>query len=414
MSGSLKAREHHLIQIVPADTGRIKVVLPYHPDRIVKIKSIKGRRWHAEGRYWTVPRTDEAVSHLLTLFAGEPVDVHSSLPTVTDVVSQEPSHLGSLQPPLLVTLREALRSRHYSRRTEQSYCHWVTRFLAFHHPRRPEELAAAEINGFLNHLALKQRVSASTQTQALSAILFLYRYLLCREIGTLDQLIRARKPHRLPVVMTRDEVRSVLQELHGIYRLMAGLMYGGGLRLMECLRLRVQDLDLRSHQVLVRDGKGGKDRITMLPQSMVEPLTEQLERARAWHLRDLKEGWGRATLPHALARKYPHAAAEWGWQFVFPADHRWVNPRTGEEGRHHVHESAVQRAVKDAVRKAGLVKHATCHTFRHSFATHLLADGYDIRTVQELLGHKDVKTTMRYTHVLNRGPRGVRSPADGL
>lgn len=403
------------IQITPAEAGRLKIILLYHPDRIAKIKGVKGRRWHAEGRYWTVPDGEGVVSGLLTLFAGDAVDVHSSLHAVKDLVTREPlSNLENREPPLLTQFIDALRSRHYSRRTEQSYCHWVRRFASFHHPRQPDELAAAEINDFLNHLALKQRVSASTQTQALSAILFLYRYLFHREIGRLDHLIRARKPHRLPVVMTRDEVRSVIQELHGVHRLMAGLMYGSGLRLMECLRLRVQDLDLQAHQVLIRDGKGAKDRITMLPQSVVGPLGEHLKRARALHQRDVKEGWGRVVLPHALARKYPHAAAEWGWQFVFPADHRWVNPRTGEEGRHHVHESAVQRVVKDAVRKAGLVKHATCHTFRHSFATHLLGDGYDIRTVQELLGHKDVKTTMLYTHVLNRGPHGVRSPADVL
>jgi integron integrase len=412
---SAKTAVNGSIQITSAEAGRLKVVLPYHPDRIAKIKGVKGRRWHADGRYWTVPDGEGVVSGLLTLFAGDAVDVHSSLHAVKDLVTREPlSNLENREPPLLTRFIDALRSRHYSRRTEQSYCHWVRRFVSFHHPRQPDELAAAEINDFLNHLALKQRVSASTQTQALSAILFLYRYLFHREIGTLDHLIRARKPHRLPVVMTRDEVRSVIEELHGVYRLMAGLMYGSGLRLMECLRLRVQDLDLQTHQVLVRDGKGAKDRITMLPQSVVGPLGEQLKSARALHQRDVKEGWGRVVLPYALARKYPNAAVEWGWQFVFPADHRWVNPRTGEEGRHHVHESAVQRVVKDAVRKAGLVKHATCHTFRHSFATHLLGDGYDTRTVQELLGHKDVKTTMLYTHVLNRGPHGVRSPADVL
>lgn len=306
MNGSSNTVAQGPILISPAEAGRLKVILPYHPDRIAKIKGVKGRRWHADGRYWTVPDSEGALPRLLTLFAGDAVDVHSSLRTVKDLVAQEPpSNLENLQPPLLSKLRDALRSRHYSRRTEQSYCHWVRRFASFHHPRQPDELAAPEINDFLNHLALKQRVSASTQTQALSAILFLYRYLFHREIGTLDHLIRARKPHRLPVVMTRDEVRSVIQELHGVYRLMAGLMYGSGLRLMECLRLRVQDLDLQTHQVLVRDGKGAKDRITMLPQSVVGPLGEHLKRARALHQRDVKEGWGRVVLPHALARKYP-------------------------------------------------------------------------------------------------------------
>jgi len=275
-------------------------------------------------------------------------------------------------------------------------------------------MAEADINAFLSHLALKERVSASTQTQALSAILFLYRFVLGREIGKLEGLIRARKPRHLPVVMTRDEVRAVIGELKDEYRMMAGLMYGAGLRLMECLRLRIQDVDFDANQVTVRGGKGAKDRITLLPQAVKRPLQEHLKRVRTIHERDLQEGWGRVYLPDALARKYPNAAADWRWQYVFPADHRWVNGQTGNEGRHHIHESAVQRAVKEAVRKAGIAKHATCHTFRHSFATHVLEDGYDIRTIQELLGHTDVKTTMIYTHVLNRGGKGVRSPVDSL
>jgi integron integrase len=319
---------------------------------------------------------------------------------------------GDRKPKLLDRLREALRSRHYSRRTEQTYCHWVKRFIFFHHVRHPAEMAEPKINAFLTHLAVTERVSASTQ--ALSAVLFLYRHVLGREVGTLEGLIRARKPRRLPVVMTKDEVRAVIGELKGDYRVMAGLMYGAGLRLMECLCLRVQDVDFAANQMTVRDGKGAQDRLTMLPQAVKEPLTDHLKRVRALHERDLQDGWGRVSLPYALARKYPNAAAEWRWQYLFPAEHRWVNQTTREQGRHHVHESAVQRSVKDAVRNAGMVKRATCHTFRHSFATHLLEDGYDIRTVQELLGHKDVKTTMIYTHVLNRGGRGVRSPVDSL
>jgi integron integrase len=275
-------------------------------------------------------------------------------------------------------------------------------------------MAEADINAFLSHLALKERVSASTQTQALSAILFLYRFVLVREIGKLEGLIRARKPRHLPVVMTRDEVRAVIGELKDEYRIMAGLMYGAGLRLMECLRLRIQDVDFDANQVTVRGGKGAKDRITVLPQAVKGPLAEHLKRVRAIHQSDMQDGWGRVPLPDALARKYPNAAADWRWQYVFPANHRWVNGQTGQEGRHHIHESAVQRAVKEAVRKAGIAKHATCHTFRHSFATHLLETGYDIRTIQELLGHTDVKTTMIYTHVLNRGGKGVRSPVDSL
>ncbi len=327
--------------------------------------------------------------------------------------AQQPA-TGTRKPKLLDRLREALRSRHYSRRTEQTYCHWVKRFIFFHNVRHPAEMAEPEINAFLTHLAVKDRVAASTQTQALSALLFLYRHVLGREVGTLEGLIRARKPRRLPVVMTRDEVWAVLDGLKGEHRLMGELMYGAGLRLMECLRLRIQDLDFAASQIAVRDGKGAQDRLTMLPETSKGPLLEHLRHVGAIHQQDLREGWGRVHMPYALARKYPNAASEWSWQYVFPAEQRWRNPQTGEQGRHHIHESAVQRAVNDAVRKAGFAKRATCHTFRHSFATHLLDNGYDIRTVQELLGHKDVKTTMVYTHVLNRGGRGVRSPMDAL
>ncbi len=275
-------------------------------------------------------------------------------------------------------------------------------------------MAEPEINAFLTHLAVKEKVSASTQNQALCALLFLYRHVLGREIGDLGEVIRARKSRRLPVVMTRDEVKAVLGRLDGDKWLMASLMYGSGLRLMECLRLRVQDIDFARNEILVRDGKGGKDRATMLPKSVSGPLQEHLRQVKVTHRNDLADGWGRVQMPMALDHKYPNAPADWRWQWVFPQEKRWKNGRTGQEGRHHVDPSLVQRVVKQAVTRAELTKRATCHTFRHSFATHLLEGGYDIRTVQELLGHKDVKTTMIYTHVLNRGPAGVRSPVDGL
>jgi len=318
------------------------------------------------------------------------------------------------KPRLFDLLRESLRSRHYSRRTEKTYCLWVKRYIFFHNVRHPAEMAEPEINAFLTHLALKEKVSASTQNQALAALLFLYRHVVGREVGDLGQVIRARKPTRLPVVMTREEVKTVLAQLTGFKWLMASLMYGAGLRLSECLRLRVQDVDFGRNEILVRDGKGAKDRITMLPISLKVPLQDHLTKVKEIHAKDLAAGWGRVQLPEALDRKYPNAPIEWRWQWIFPQENRWKNTKTGEEGRHHIDESLLQKAVKDAVARAGLTKRATCHTFRHSFATHLLEGGYDIRTVQELLGHKDVKTTMIYTHVLNRGPAGVRSPVDVL
>jgi len=318
------------------------------------------------------------------------------------------------RPKLLDQLRDALRSRHYSRRTAKTYCQWVRRYIFFHNVRHPAEMGEHEINAFLTHLAVKNQVSASPQNQALSALLFLYRHVIGREVGDLGDVIRARKPKRLPVVMTREEVKVVLASLTADKWLMASLMYGAGLGLMQCLRLRVQDIDFSRNEILVRDGKGAKDRITMLPVSLKAPLQEHLKQVKAVHERDLDDGWGRVQLPMALDRKYPNAPKEWRWQWVFPQENRWKNTKTGEEGRHHVHETILQRAVKEAVRKANVVKHVGCHTFRHSFATHLLESGYDIRTIQELLGHKDVSTTMIYTHVLNRGGHGVRSPVDGL
>ncbi len=331
-------------------------------------------------------------------------------PTSLGVIPVQPAQ----QPKLMDRLREALRSRHYSRRTEQCYCHWVKRFIFFHKIRHPAEMAEPEINAFLTHLAVKEKVSASTQNQALSALLFLYRHVLSREMGDLGNVIRARRPKRLPVVLTREEVKAVLGNLTGDKWLMANLIYGAGLRLMECVNLRVHDLDCVANQITIRDGKGFKDRLTMLPEAVKPPLREHLALVRRIHQRDLADGYGRVSLPYALARKYLNAPSDWGWHWVFPQESRWVNPQTGDQGRHHLDGSIIQKAVKAAVRRAGIPKHATCHTFRHSFATHLLEAGYDNRTVQELLGHKDVQTTMIYTHVLNRGGKGVRSPVDTL
>jgi integron integrase len=317
-------------------------------------------------------------------------------------------------PKLLVRVRDALRSRHYSKRTEDSYVVWIRRYIFFHKMRHPAEMAESEVNQFLTHLAIKDKVSASTQNQALSALLFLYRYVLDRPLGQLGEVIRARKSKRLPVVLTREEVRAVLGGLRGEQRLIAVLMYGTGMRLMECLRLRMKDVDFGSNEILIRQGKGDRDRRTMLPVKVKPPLQQHLERVKKIHARDLADGYGRVPLPDALQRKYPNASSDWRWQFVFPQARRWVNQETKEQGRHHVDASIIQKSIKAAVSKAGIAKLATAHSLRHSFATHLLEDGYDIRTIQELLGHKDVKTTMIYTHVLSRGGRGVRSPADAL
>jgi integron integrase len=315
-------------------------------------------------------------------------------------------------PKLLDQTRNRIRARHYSIRTEATYLRWIRDFIIFHGKRHPREMGALEVRDYLSHLAVWRNVAASTQNQALSAILFLYRDVLGTKLDWIEGIERAKKPSRLPVVFTKDEARSVLARLDGAKWLMASLLYGAGLRLMECVRLRVKDIDFARSQIVVREGKGGKDRVTMLPLSLAEPLSCHLERVRSLHEQDLSEGSGDALLPHALARKYPNAGREWGWQYVFPSARRSTDPRTGREGRYHVLETALQKAVKQAIRSAGINKPGSCHTFRHSFATHLLEDGYDIRTVQELLGHSDVKTTMIYTHVLNRGGKGVRSPID--
>ena len=319
------------------------------------------------------------------------------------------------EPRLLDRVRLAVRARHYSLRTEEAYVGWVRRFVLFHGKRHPIDMGEKEINLFLSDLAVRQRVGASTQGQALAAILFLYRHVLEKPLPVPEGLVRAKRPRHLPSVLTRAEVRAVIGRLGGAPKLVATLLYGSGMRLLEALRLRVKDVEFGSNRIVVRDAKGNRDRVVPLPVVVRAALPPFLSRARRLHAADLAAGFGDVLLPDALDRKYRGASREWGWQWVFPADHRSFDPRTQVERRHHLHETVVQRAVKQAMSETSVSRAASCHTFRHSFATHLIEDGYDIRTIQELLGHKDVKTTMIYTHVLNRsGGRGVRSPADVL
>lgn len=315
-------------------------------------------------------------------------------------------------PKLLDRLRAEIRVRHYSLRTEYVYVDWVRRFIFFHNKRHPKDMGARELQDFLSHLAVERKVSASTQNQAKSALLFLYREVLNIELPWLDEVITAKTTKRLPVVLTHIEARRLLDAMSGTMGLITSLLYGTGMRLMEGLRLRVKDVEFSRREVIVREGKGNKDRITVLPENLILPLQAHLAKVKALHERDLRAGFGEVFLPDALAVKYPSAPKAWGWQFVFPSPTRSVDPRSGVERRHHVYETSVQRAVREASKLAGIHKPVTPHVLRHSFATHLLQAGYDIRTVQELLGHKDVQTTMIYTHVLNRGGRGVVSPLD--
>ena len=311
-------------------------------------------------------------------------------------------------------MRDRLRVKHYSIRTETQYLQWIKRFILFHDKRHPREMGAVEVEAFLTHLAVAGRVAAATQNQALSALLFLYREVLNIDLPWLDKVVRAKQPQRLPVVLTRQEVTAILDRMTGVHGLMARLLYGTGMRLMECVRLRVKDVDFERAEIVVRDGKGAKDRITMLPQALIGPLQDHLRWRRQLFEDDKAKGRAAVYLPDALGKKYPNAAVDWPWQYIFPSGSYSIDPRSGEERRHHIDEKLLQRAVKKAVQASGVAKLATPHTFRHSFATHLLQSGYDIRTVQELLGHADVATTMIYTHVLNKGGRGVTSPLDAM
>ena len=315
-------------------------------------------------------------------------------------------------PKLLDRVRSLMRMRHYSYQTEQTYLKWIRRFIGFHNIRNPIDMGAAEVEAFLSNLAVERNVAASTQNQALAALLFLYREVLSVDLPWLDKFTPAKKPSRVPVVLTKDEVKTIINQLKDTNWLIANLLYGSGLRLQEALRLRVKDLDFGFRQIVVRDGKGAKDRFTVLPNVLIEPLQKQLLTARKIHDADLRNGLGRVVMPFALSRKYPNAETGWAWQFVFPSKSLSVDPRSGIKGRQHVSPSSLQKPFKEAVRKSRIPKNASPHTLRHSFATHLLQDGYDIRTIQDLLGHKEISTTMIYTHVLQNNRFGVRSPAD--
>ena len=385
------------IRLEPAEPGRLWARFVYTQERVQKIRSVPGRRWHQDEKAWSIPET--SVEELKSAFVGEAVEFRSA------------PAAASPHAELHARSRACARARHLSPRTEEAYLGWIERFLKSNAGEVPDEQA---VSRFLTSLAVELKVSASTQNQALAAVLFLHRDVLGRKLELIENVVRAQAPRRLPVVLAKDEVRRILSQMDGSPRLMAMLLYGAGLRLMECCRLRVKDLDFSRGHIVVRAGKGDKDRTTMLPASAREPLLSHLKLVRAQHQEDLAKGLGSVALPHALDRKYPGAPKEWGWQWVFPATQHYTEEATGLRRRHHLHESVLQKAFKEARIRAGVAKPAGCHALRHSFATHLMEDGYDIRTVQELLGHNDVSTTMIYTHVLNRGGRGVLSPADRL
>ncbi len=393
-----------MISLSSDPSGSIKATFPYKPEVVAKLRTIKARQWHPEDKYWSFPAYEAALDELLAVLAGEEIDIHPSLRALG----------GPFQiDPLIDRARHLIRLKHYSIRTERSYLPWITRYLVFHQNRDPEDMGSPQIEAFLSHLAVDLRVSASTQNQAFNALLFLFREVLKRELEDSINAIRAKQPKHLPTVMTRDETMKVIAAIPADYQLMAKLIYGSGLRLMECVRLRVKDINFENNHLVVRDAKGMKDRITVLPDNVKASLVEQLERVRLLHEDDKAKGYGCVYLPYALERKYPKASEELGWHYVFPAKTLSKDPRTRVVRRHHVHEHGLQKAVKEAARLAGVDKPVSVHTFRHSFATHLLEANYDIRTVQELLGHNDVSTTMIYTHVLNRPGLAVRSPLDG-
>lgn len=411
------------VKIRGTNSGSLLVDFGYDPQLWNIVRAMTGRRFDSLTKKWILPDSNNSIQSFLHALwetkrfsmPDEPAYVPPR--SHEQLIIEQPKQAATTRLPkasLFDRYRDRIKAAHYSPMTERAYVHWIEEFIKSGGIPIPGEKAERRINAFVTSLAVRDNVAASTQNQALAALLFLYRHVLGTEVGDLDDLIRAKKPARLPVVMTRDEVKAVLSVMQAEPKLMAMVLYGTGLRLNECISLRVQDLDFNSNSIIVHDGKGGKDRTTMLPAALVQPLKEHLKRVQAIHLQDLAEGWGRVYLPASLEKKYPRAAVAWIWQWVFPQARRWRDPAKNQEGRFHVDASVLQRAVRDAVMLSGIHKHASCHTFRHSFATQLLENGYDIRTVQELLGHSDVRTTMIYTHVLNKGPGGVRSPLDGL
>jgi len=395
-------------------SGNIKVTFDYNPTHVERVRTIPGRKWHPEEKYWTFPLSRQSLSQLWSVFSGEKIDVD---PELADLLPKKVAAVltgQATQPsnPLFAQVRDLIRLKHYSIRTEKSYLPWIERYLLFHRNKDPQKMGASEIEDFLSHLAVDLNVSSSTQNQAFNALLFLYRDVLKIQLDDSINAIRAKKPQYRPTVMTQEETMRLIEAVQPDYQLMVKLIYGSGLRLMECLRLRVKDVDFAHSQIVVRDAKGMKDRVTVLPENLGEPLAEHMRRVRVIYEDDKLKGRASVYLPYALERKYPKAASEWGWQYVFPAKNLSTDPRTGIIRRHHIHEQTLQSTVREAARVAGLDKPVSVHTLRHSFATHLLESNYDIRTVQELLGHKDVSTTMIYTHVLNRPGISVRSPLD--
>ncbi len=415
--------ERRLVEHTPADVhryltnlGRIDRISDWQfrqsVDAIQKLFELVGAPWlpEVDWDFWrdsaqTLPAHHPTIARV----SNPPV-----LPSPSSGVTPDDEMERENPPTVIDRLVTVIRQRNYSIRTEEAYRSWTERFLAFIGHRDPRTAGAAEVMSFLETLAVQGNVAASTQNQALNALVFFYGQALEQPLGDLGSFIRAKRPQRLPVVLTRGEVLRLLDRLEGTHQLLASLLYGTGMRLMECLRLRVKDVDFAYRQIVVRDGKGQKDRVTPLPDKLIEPLRAHLEKVQALHETDLSQGNGEVFLPFALAKKYPNAAREWGWQYAFPSGRLAVDPRSGAIRRHHLHENGLQKAVKQAATAARLTKPANCHALRHSFATHLLETGYDIRTVQELLGHSDVSTTMIYTHVLNRGGKGVVSPLDAI